>query len=384
MSPRLATAAVFFANGAGVGTLLSQVPFLRDRLDVSKGVLGLCLLAMAAGALVAMPIAGQLLHRRPSRSVVRVAVAVYPLTLAFPLLARSPLVLAALLGVVGVANGFLDISMNAHGTAIERELGRPVLSSLHAGWSLGGVAGAGAAALTTALGGDPRLHLVGTAVVLAALGVVAGRRIGDADVMRQEAGPRGLTAPPREVLLLGVLCVLVMLSEGAMNDWSALYLREDLGTSAGVGAAGFAAFSAGAALGRICGDALTARLGAERVLRGGAALAAVALGGLLAFGAPAVALPGMLLVGVGVANGVPLLFSAAGRTSAPGPAIAAVGTMGYVAFLGGPPFIGFLADALGLPGALAVICAAAGIVVLLGGRPYRSAPRVDREVAAGA
>jgi predicted MFS family arabinose efflux permease len=378
MSPRLATAAVFFVNGAGVGTLLPQLPFLRDRLDVSKGVLGLCLLAMAAGALVAMPIAGQLLHRRASRSVVRAAVVAYPVAIAFPLLAPTPVALAALLLVVGAANGFLDIAMNAHGSAIERDRGRPVMSSLHAGWSLGGVAGASAAALTAGAGLDPRLHVAATALVLLALGAIVARHIGHASVVGEGAGAR-VTLPPRDVVLLGVLCILVMVTEGAMNDWSALYLREDLGTSAGLAAAGFAAFSAGMAIGRFGGDAVTARVGAERVLRGGAAVAAVALAVLLAIGEPAAALPGLVLVGLGVANGVPLLFSAAGRTAAPGPAIAAVGTMGYVAFLGGPPFLGFLADAVGLPSALATICVAAAIVVLFGGRPYRRARPRSRE-----
>jgi MFS family permease len=376
VSPRLATAGVFFTNGAGVGILLPQLPYLRERLDISKGVLGLCLLGMTAGALVAMPIAGQLLNRHPSRRVVRAAVTAYPLTLAFPLLASTPVSLSALLVLVGAANGFLDVSMNAHGAAIERDRGRPIMSSLHGGWSLGGVAGSGAAGLASAAGADPRLYLAVAAVLLLGLGALASSRIGHASVAGDGA-PAGLAVPPRSILLLGVLCILVMVTEGAMNDWAPLYLREDLGTNAGVGAAGFAAFSAGMALGRFGGDPFTARLGAERLLRGGALLAAVALGGLLAFASPAVAIAGLVLVGLGVANGVPLLFSAAGRTAAPGPAIAAVGTMGYVAFLGGPPFIGFLADAVGLPGALATICVAAGIVALFGGRPYRS----DRPVA---
>jgi MFS family permease len=370
MSPRVATAGVFFVNGAGVGTLLPQVPFIRDHLHVSKGVIGLCLLAMTAGALVAMPIAGQLAHRRPSRQVVRAAVAVYPLALAFPLLAPTPVALAALLVIVGAANGFLDISMNAHAAAIERDRGRPIMSSMHGAWSIGGVAGGGAAALSAAAGIDPRLHLVAAALVLFVLGAIAGPRIGHADVMGEEGG--GFALPPRGVLLLGVLAILVMLTEGAMNDWSTLYLREDLHTAAGVAAAGFALFSAGEAVGRFGGDWTRGRVGAERLLRGGTALAGVALGGLLAAGEPAVALLGLALVGLGVANGVPLLFSAAGRSAAPGPAIAAVGTMGYVAFLGGPPFLGFLADGIGLPGALATICAAAAVVVLLGGRPYRA------------
>jgi fucose permease len=369
MSPRFATAAVFFVNGAGVGTLLPQVPYLRDQLDISKGVIGLCLLAMTLGALIAMPIAGQLLDRRPSRAIVRGAIAVYPLTLAFPLLARTPLVLAALLFVVGAANGFLDISMNAHGAAIERDEQRPIMSSLHAGWSLGGVAGAVAVGLSAGASVDPRVHMVVTAIVLWLLGVTVARSIGHADVVAEEQSA-GFRLPPRDVILLGVLCILVMVTEGAMNDWSALYLREDLGTSAGVAATGFAAFSAGMAIGRFGGDAIVARFGAERVLRGGAALAALVLGAFLAVGEPAAALPGLALVGLGVANGVPLLFSAAGRTATPGPAIAAVGTMGYVAFLGGPPFLGFLADAIGLPSALATICLAAAIVVALGGRPY--------------
>jgi MFS family permease len=370
VTPRLATAAVFFVNGAGVGTLLPQVPYLRDQLDVSKGVIGLCLLAMTLGALIAMPIAGQLLDRRPSRAIVRGAIAVYPLVLAFPLLARTPVALAALLFFVGAANGFLDISMNAHGAAIERDEGRPIMSSLHAGWSLGGVAGAAAVGLSAGAGLDPRVHMVITAAVLWVLGAAAARSIGHADVVAEEQSA-GFRLPPRDVLLLGVLCILVMVTEGAMNDWSALYLREDLGTSAGVAATGFAAFSAGMAIGRFGGDAIVARLGAERVLRGGAAVAALVLGVFLAVGSTAAALGGLVLVGLGVANGVPLLFSAAGRTATPGPAIAAVGTMGYVAFLGGPPFLGFLADAIGLPGALSTICLAAVIVVLLGGRPYR-------------
>jgi MFS family permease len=366
MQPRWATAGVFFVNGMGVGTLLPHLPYLREQLDVSKGVLGLCLLAMTLGALIAMPLTGQLLERRPSRSVLRTVVAIYPVILAFPLLARSPEVLAAILFVFGFANGTFDVTQNAHGAALERELGRPIMSSLHAGWSLGGVAGAGGAGLAAAAGVDPRVYVACAAALLLVLGLVLVARIGDPHVMSEAA--TGFVWPSRGVLLLGALCILVMLTEGAMNDWSAIYLHEDLGAGADVAAAGFAVFSAGMAAGRIVGDAVVRRLGFERVLRGGCALAAIALGGLLLAGSVPVALVGLALVGLGVSNGVPLLFSAAGRTAAPGPAIAAVSTMGYVAFLGGPPFLGFLADAVGLPTALATICAAAGIVVLAGGR----------------
>jgi hypothetical protein len=366
LTPRWATAGVFFVNGAGVGTLLPQLPFVQDRLDITKGVLGLCLLCMALGALVAMPIAGQVLHRRASRGIVRVAIVAYAVAIAFPLLAPAPVALGALLGLVGLANGAIDVSQNAHGAVLERELDRPVMSSLHGGWSLGGVAGAGGAALAAAAGLDPRAYLALAAAVLVAIGVVVSGRIGHAAAAAEEP-PAGLALPPRGVVLLGVLCIMVMVAEGSMNDWSAIYLRGDLGAGPALGSTGFAAFSAGMAVGRFGGDAMVARFGAERLLRGGAALATIALGGFLLAGTTAVAIPGMALVGLGVANGVPLLFSAAGRTGAPGPAIAAVGTMGYVAFLGGPPFLGFLADAIGLPGALATICLATATVAAFGG-----------------
>jgi MFS family permease len=366
MTPRWATAGIFFVNGMGVGTLLPHLPYLRSELAISKGVLGLCLLAMTLGALIAMPLTGQLLDRRPTRTVVRIVVVLYPIALAFPLLARTPEVLAVLLFFVGLTNGAFDVAQNAHGSALEREMGRPIMSSLHAGWSLGGVAGAGAAALAAAANLDPRLYVACAAAVLVVAGSWFAARIGDARVITE--GGSGFALPSRGVLLLGGLCILVMLCEGAMNDWSAIYLHDENGTGADVAAAGFAIFSAGMAIGRIFGDAVVARLGFERVLRGGAAIAAIALGGFLLAGSAPATLLGLAFVGLGVSNGVPLLFSAAGRTANPGPAIAAVSTMGYVAFLGGPPFLGFLADAVGLPWALATIVLAAGTVVVLGGR----------------
>jgi MFS family permease len=381
MTARWATAGVFFVNGMGVGTLLPHLPYLRDKLDVSKGVLGLCLLGMTVGALIAMPLTGQVLQRRPSRSVVRAAVVAFPVALAFPLLADTPAVLAVALFAVGVANGTFDVAQNAHGAAIERESGRPIMSSLHAGWSLGGVAGAGGAALAAAAGVDPRVYVACAAGLLLVLGLTFSARMGDARVIALEDEPAGRSVrPSRGVLLLGLLCIAVMLVEGSMNDWAAIYLREDLGTGADVAAAGFAVFSAGMAVGRLTGDAVVHRVGFERVLRGGSALAAVALGGLLLTGTVPVTMLGLALVGLGVSNGVPLLLSAAGRTAAPGPAIAAVSTMGYVAFLGGPPFLGFLADAVGLPWALATMCFAAVLVAALGGR----AGSEDRARAAAA
>ena len=148
-------------------------------------------------------------------------------------------------------------------------------------------------------------------------------------------------------MLLAVLCFSIMVTEGAMADWSGVYLRGDLGASAGLAATTFAAFAAGMTIGRLTGDALNRRLGPTRLLRAGSALAALSLGTVLLVGQPVVALAGLVLVGIGVANGVPLLFSAAGHgdVATSGPSIAAVSSMGSIGFLVGPPFIGFLADA---------------------------------------
>jgi MFS family permease len=367
VTARWATTGVFFVNGAGIGTLLPHVPYLQERLDISKSVVGLCLLAMAIGAVVAMPIVGQVLERVPSRRVVRVAAAAYPFAIALPLLAPSPAALAGLLLCVGITNGSMDVAMNAHGSAIERDEGRPIMSSLHAGWSVGGLVGSAGAALAAAAGVDPRVYVPCAAAVLLAAGSWFTGRIGDAAV-QSEREEHGVVRPSRGVLLLGLLAVLGLLMEGAMNDWSPLYLRQDLGADPSVAAAGFATFSAGMATGRLAGDALTRRLGLERLLRGGAALASLSLAAMLLAASVPVALGGLFLVGLGVANAIPLLFSAAGRTAAPGPAIATVSTMGYSAFLGGPPLIGFLADHAGLPWALATMCLGTATVVLLGGR----------------
>src|ERR1700754_1170894 len=171
MSPRLATFTVFGINGAMIGTWVANIPWLQERLGVSKTTIGLALLCMAAGALVAMPLTGQVLGRRSSASVVRVAALSYCLLLPLPLIAPSAFWLGVFLFVFGAANGAMDVSMNAHGVAVERELERPIMSSLHGGWSVGGFVAAGLAAVAGAAGGDPRLLalVIGVALWFAAL-----------------------------------------------------------------------------------------------------------------------------------------------------------------------------------------------------------------------
>jgi predicted MFS family arabinose efflux permease len=367
LTPRWATFGAFFLNGAMIGTWVGQIPFVQDRLDVSKATIGLVLLCMATGALIAMPLTGQILDRRSSAGVTRVAALLYLPLVSLVLNAPSPALLGLALLVFGAANGSMDVAMNAHGVAVERSLGKPIMSSLHAGWSFGGLAGSGGVALAVALDVDPRVEGAVASAVLWLMAVYITSRLGSASA-HSEHGSSGFALPSRGVVLIGALCFLVMVTEGAMGDWSGIYLKNDLGASGSAAATGFAGFSLGMALARLAGDDLNRRWGAGRLLSGGMALVTVALGLVLVIGEPVVAVVGFALIGVGIANAVPLLFSAAGRVPPSGPSLAAVFTVGYTGFIVGPPLIGVLADAISLPAALGVLCAAGLAVTLLGGR----------------
>jgi predicted MFS family arabinose efflux permease len=372
VTPRAATAVCFFVNGALVGTWVAQIPFVQDRFDASKTTIGVVLLFMAGGAFVAMPLTGHVLERRPSASVLRLASLAYPPLLLLPLAVSGPVWLAAALVVFGAGNGAMDVSMNAHGVAVERSLARPIMSSLHACWSFGGLGGAGAVAAAVALGVDPRVEGALTAIVLWGVVAAATTRLGAASVhAAEEERAAGLALPSRAVMLIGLLCFLVMTTEGAVADWAGIYLT-GAGASHALSATGFAGFSLGMALARLGGDGLVARYSRARVLVGGATLAAASLAVLLATGEALVAVPGLVLLGVGVANAVPLLFSAAGRVPPSGPSLAAVFTIGYLGFILGPPVIGVLADATSLTAALALVCGALVLVAAFGGRAVRA------------
>jgi hypothetical protein len=285
------------------------------------------------------------------------------------LLAPTPVALAALLVVFGAFNGAMDVSMNAHGVAVERELGKPIMSSLHAGWSFGGFFAAGVAALATAAGADPRAETVAMTVVLWIAALLVTARLGTAST--HDADAHGFALPSRGVVLLGILCLLAMVVEGSMSDWSGIYLRHNLDSGAAAASLGFAGFSLGMALCRVGGDAVNARVGAEALLRGGMLLVAAALGALLLIAEPVAAVIGFTLAGLGVANAVPIMFSAAGRVPPSGPSLAAVFTVGYTGFLAGPPLIGALADAIGLPATLGLVGAMAVVVAALAHRGLR-------------
>jgi fucose permease len=372
MTPRWATAGIFFVNGAVIGTWVAQIPWIQDRFDLSRSAIGLVLVGMSLAVVLAYPVAGQAVGRHGSERMTRLGALACVLAVNLAVLAPDPLLVAAGLFVLGIASATMDVAMNSHGVRVEQALGRPIMSSLHAGWSFGGVAGAGFAALVTGVGLDARMAVALASAILLALVLVVSARIGAGSAAEGEDTP-GFALPTRGVVLLAILCLLVMVTEGAMADWGGLYLRQDLGTSPAVAALAFAAFMGGMTVARVAGDAVNLRIGPAALLRWGAVLAGVPLAAMLLLGIPAVALACLFLIGLGVGNVVPLMFSAAGRQpdTLPGAGIAAVSSMGSLGFLAGPPFIGFLADATSLPWALSTLVLGAVAVFALARRATR-------------
>ena len=338
-------------------------------------MIGLALLCMACGALVAMPLTGQVLATRPSARVTQIAVLVECVLIPLPLLAPSPWLLGAFLLVFGAANGATDVAMNAHGIAVEKRVGRSIMSSLHAGWSVGGLtaagrrgAGRGRRAGRARRGLDRRRR-----AVRVRRGSEPAARDGDAAA---EAGPAPkLARPPRGVVLLGVLCLRSWSPRARWATGAASTCATRSAPTRASPPIGFAGFSAGMAGGRFFGDWLADRLGTGTVLR-----ARRRAGHVRARRAAAGRRPGGGRDRLHARRARRLQRRAAavqrrrpraGDVSAP--ALAAVFTMGYMGFIAGPPVIGILADLVSLPAALALLCLASGSVVVFGGRATHAA-----------
>lgn len=363
LGPGAALGATFFLNGLVLASWVAHVPSVKAAHGLGDGPLGLVLLAMAVGAVAALPVAAGLVARRGSRAVTAGALAVLGLALPLPFLAPAPGLVAAGLALLGAASATLDVGMNAQAVALEAALGRPILSRCHGLFSLGGLAGAALASAAMGLGIPERAHVGTVALASVALGGIVRRSLLPAG---PGAGPRPpvFAAPPRRLAGLGLLTFCALLAEGAIGDWSAVYLHDTLGASPAASAAGFAAFSLTMAAGRLGGDHVLARLGARRLLGGASAVAAAGLAAALGVGDPGLAVVGLGLVGLGLANAVPILFGAAGQVRGipPGTALAAVATTGYGGFLAGPPLIGAVGDAVGLSVALGVVVAALALL----------------------
>jgi hypothetical protein len=365
---RVGVTAVFFVDGALFASWASRIPALSARAGASNGVLGLALLAPAAAAVVTMPIVGRLLPGRSSRMFCRISLAGLMAAILLPGLARSVPALAGSLLLVGITISTLDLTMNAQGVTVERHLGRPVLSSLHAAFSFGGFAGAGLGALAAGLDVAPFPHLAAAAVIFGVPGLLATVPLlehdEDVDADAPKLRWRGL---PTRLALLGIACFFCLMAEGGASDWSAKLVRDDLGGSAAVGAIAYAVFSVAMGTGRLGADWLWARWGSTRLLRRSGLLAVVGFSAGLAGGTVLAAIAGFAALGLGLAGVVPTLFrSGAAEPGVPtGPALAAVSSLGYLGFLAGPPLIGGVAQLTSLRLACGILALAGLLVVVL-------------------
>ncbi|MBP1184116.1 MFS transporter [Methylobacterium sp. PvR107] len=354
---RLSTRLLFLIVGIANATWAPLVPLVKDRAGLDAAGLGLLLLTFGIGSILAMPSAGMAAARLGFRPVLLAGT--LALGLALPVLAVGaglvPLTGALLL--FGAGMGAIDCVMNLQAVAVERAGGRPMMSGFHGLYSLGCILGALLASvlLATGLGaGWSVLILVaGIAALFAAAwpGILRANRTGG-------SGP-AFALPRGPVLVLGLLCFVVFLTEGSALDWSALFLIQQRGLDPAWAALGYAAFSVTMTAGRLGGDRVVARLGRRRVVVLGGLLAAAGLALSVLVPAWEAALGGYALVGAGCANIVPVLFTAAGRQTAMPASVAvpAVTTLGYAGVLAGPALIGFAAQALGLPAALLIVAA---------------------------
>ena len=370
---RAAVVVVFAADGAMFGNWAVRIPSVKADLHLSDASLGAALLVPAVGALVAMPLAGALSARFGSRAAtVGAALLFFLLPCLLGLAPSLPWLVPALL-LFGVGYGGLDVAMNAQAVTVERAGQRPVMSSFHAAFSAGALAGSLTGALAAAADVPLALHLGVTGLVLLAACLPLTRAMLAEPRAAGERGPL-FAWPHGRLLPLAVIAAVVLLAEGAVADWSAVYLRQELDAGEGTAGLAFTAFSLTMVAGRLVGDRLVAAWGRVRAVRV-SALVALA-GGLVVVAVPSVLGSSVLAVvlgfaglGLGLACVVPLVFSAAaGDDPEPGPALAAVSTPGYVGFLLGPPVIGGLAELVGLAAALALLPVLLAGVALLAGR----------------
>ncbi|MYS84740.1 MULTISPECIES: MFS transporter [Streptomycetaceae] len=355
---RWAIAAVFAVHGAVIGNFATRVPWIRDHAGIGPGQLGIALAFPAIGASLAMPLAAAISHRLGARFALRILLSLWTLALALPSSAPNLVVLCVTLFVFGASAGMPDVAMNALGVETENRLGRSIMSGLHGMWSLGVLIGSAVGTLAAHLDLDARLHHLGAALVLLLLGLSATRGVLDVSPDPDQEAPPRFALPPKSALLIGIVGFCAVFGEGASLDWSAVYLKDELGTSAGLAAATTTAFALMMAVARFAGDAVVDRFGPVGTVRAGGVLATA--GGLLVVTAPApaFAMAGFGLLGLGIAVVVPLAFAAAARS---GPnasqAIAGVATVTYTSGLIAPSLIGGLAHATSLVASFGVVTA---------------------------
>jgi predicted MFS family arabinose efflux permease len=363
--------AQFFVSGALFATWGVHVPSIKWHYVLGEQALALAMLTAGIGAVLSLTQAGRLVARFGPRAVTLATGLACATSIALLLAFGSYAALLGVMLVYGTAGSLMDVSINAEASELERISARPMMSSFHGMFSLGGMAGASAASALHAMQVSATQHLTAAAVTSALL-VIAGARF-MLPMQSPATVARSMSLPTGPLMLIGVLAALGLVGEGAMYDWSVLYMTQELHADREVSAMAYASFSAAMAAARFGGDRVRARLAAVELLRLSGALSMVGMLLALLVPHPAAALLGFALVGLGFANVVPVLFSAAARAPGVTPAhgIAAVASLGYLGMMAGPPLIGMIAERTSLTIGLYTVVLFAAVLALAARRALR-------------
>lgn len=379
-SARVATFVYFILCGTTMGTWVVHIPAIEERVGISHATLGGLLVLLGLGAFLGMQVAGRLTDRLGARIVVPATGVLCSAALVLPGLPRDPWTLAGALLAFGFCNGCLDVSMNAHAVHVEKAYERPVMSAFHATFSVGGVLAALVGAATASAGLSPAAGMAATGALGIVIALVSAPALlpaaptpaGTDEVKAADPAPAtDSRSAGGRIWILAALALMVMLCEGAANDWSALHLKDVLGTSTSTAAFAYGTFAATMTIGRLLADHLAARFGPMAILRHGAAAAAVGITIVALSPWIWAAFAGWALFGLGLSGCVPQLFSAAGHAdpAAAGANVSRVAGLGYVGMLAGPAVIGWLTHLVALNHAFvlltllcAITAAAAGIL----------------------
>jgi hypothetical protein len=362
---KLATRLAFVAAGFGVACWAPLVPFAKARCHLSDATMGLVLLLLGAGSMVAMPLAANLSARFSCKPIVFAAGIGLAVILPLLSIVSSPIALGMALFAFGVFLGSLDVAMNLHAVDVEHASEKPLMSGFHALFSVGGFLGSGFITALLSRGVAPSSSTILSSIILVLLTLVAFPRM----LSNQESTQQPLFAIPRGVVLvIAIFAAILFLVEGALLDWSALLLVGEHLVSAAHGGLGYMFFSIAMTFSRFTGDGIVARFGNRIVLTLGGVIAVLGLCGLLLAPVVWIGLVGFVLVGLGAGNIVPILFRLAGtqHTMPKGLAVAALTTAGYGGMLAGPAVIGFMSKGIGLHNAFWFLAALLACVPIFG------------------
>lgn len=362
------TMAQFFMNGATFGTWGVQIPAIKAQLGATDAMMSIAMLCVAGGAVLAMSHIGRWVTRAGSARAMTLSSLAYAVTLLFIPMAGSLAVLLPILLVFGATMAAFDVAMNVQAAGVEIGRGKPIMSTMHGMFSVGGMAGAAAGGLLLSAGLSLQAHAAVMTVVLIAVSLLAAPRL-LADPRPDHAGEHAAAGKiPYALWVLGIVAFLGLVCEGAMYDWSAIYMHDVAGASLAASGYAYAAFSLGMAAGRFCADPLRRRVRTSTLLSASAWLGFAGICTVIAFPVPAGSLAGLAMMGLGVANFMPFFFLAGTKLPGLSPAagVAGVGRFAYAGMLFGPPLIGAITHATSLRFGLGAVAVTMGAIALVG------------------